>query len=108
MMLVARMIIAKPRAIRLYTQPTASPPTMRSTNWETLRAPIAPPFAWKDRGLSRRCETARTERLVYPTVGGEWVRPELTAGSAMQPVDSPSRQGIADDASAIAPAPAGA
>ena len=41
MMLVARMIIAKPRATRLYTQPTASPPTSRSTNWEAPREPIA-------------------------------------------------------------------
>src|SRR2546422_1710635 len=41
------------------------------------------PLAWKDRGLTRRCETARTARLVYPTVGCEWVRPELTAGSAV-------------------------
>src|SRR5215468_10635995 len=107
MMLVARMIIAKPSAIRLYTQPTASPPTMRSTNWETLRAPIAPPLACKDRGLTKRRETARTARLVYPTVGCEWVRPELTAGSAMQVADPPSRQGFADDEAAIEPAPAG-
>src|SRR5437016_14536387 len=47
------------------------------------------PLARKDRGLTRRCETARTARLVYPTVGCEWVRPELTAGSAMQVADPP-------------------
>src|SRR6266851_4309346 len=41
MMLVARMIMAKPSATRLYTQPTASPPTSRSTNCETPREPIA-------------------------------------------------------------------
>src|SRR2546430_14638490 len=42
------------------------------------------PLARKDRGLTRRCETARTARLVYPTVGCEWVRPELTAGAAVR------------------------
>src|SRR3989449_11035648 len=52
----------------------------------------APP-AWKDRGLTRRCETARTARLVYPTVGCEWVRPELTAGSEMRTAGPPFEAG---------------
>src|SRR5215831_11332719 len=71
MMLVARMIMAKPSAIRLYTQPIASPPTMRSTNSETLRAPIASPCV-QGRGSTECFEEAGTERLVHPTVRCEW------------------------------------
>src|SRR5262249_38923629 len=71
MMLVARMIMAKPSAIRLYTQPIASPPTMRSTNSETLRAPIASPCV-QGRGSTECLEEAGTERLVHPTGRCEW------------------------------------
>src|ERR1700730_18277954 len=65
MMLVARMIIAKPSAIRLYTQPTASPPTMRSTNWETLRAPIASPCVEGSRLDQALRDSADSEASVF-------------------------------------------
>src|SRR4029450_838988 len=89
MMLVARMIMAKPSAIRLYTQPIASPPTMRSTNSETLRAPIASPCV-QSRGSTECFEEAGTEKLVHPTVRCEWAG-DLMRGSAIEVVDSPLR-----------------
>src|SRR5436309_1130948 len=72
MMLVARMIIANPSAMRLYTQPIARPPTTRLMNWERLRAPIAPP------GVERwwLAGSCGARRLVHPTTRFEW--PERT------------------------------
>src|SRR5262245_40031856 len=100
MMLVARMIMAKPSAIRLYTQPMASSPTMRSTNSETLRAPIASPCV-QGRGSTECFEEAGTERLVHPTVRCEW------AGGPDEGIGDRSRrfplrgQGFAGDAAVI-------
>src|SRR5262245_9619039 len=104
MMLVARMIMAKPSAIRLYTQPIASPPTMRSTNSETLRAPIASPCV-QGRGSTECFEEAGTERLVHPTVRCEWAGGPHD-GIAIEVVDSPLRgQGFAGDTVVIQLAP---